>query len=85
MSEHRAHRRVDAQGVLDEFEEWLLRERSAQARTARAYTDRVVGFTDWLAAPVGESLRKLTAATVIEWVNEAAGKGYKASTLGKWP
>jgi integrase/recombinase XerD len=83
MSKHRVHRRADAQGVLDEFEEWLLRERSTQERTAQAYTDRVVAFTDWLPAPVEESVRRLTAATVIGWVNEAAGKGYKASTLGK--
>jgi hypothetical protein len=33
--------------------------------------------------PVEQSLRDLTAATVIEWVNLEAARGLKASTLGK--
>lgn len=36
-----------------------------------------------LAAPVGHSLRKLTAAAVTAWVNLEASRGLKASTLGK--
>ena len=44
MSKYRARRRTDAQQVLDEFEDWLLRERSVQANTARAYADRIVGL-----------------------------------------
>lgn len=80
---HRVQRRVDARVVLDEFEVWLLRERSAQERTAAAYTARVAGFAEWLPAPIDQSLRKLTAATVIEWVNLEAARGLKASTLGK--
>ena len=44
---HRDQRRADARVVLDEFEKWLLRERSAQERTAAAYTaafdDIVIG------------------------------------------
>lgn len=83
MAIHRDQRRVDAQGVLDEFEKWLLRERSAQGRTAAAYTARVAAFVEWLPAPVEDSLRKLTAATVVEWVNLEAARGLKASTLGK--
>ncbi|CCH78441.1 hypothetical protein BN12_290016 [Nostocoides japonicum T1-X7] len=69
--------------MLDEFERWLLRERSAQERTAATYAARVAGFVEWLPAPVEESLRKLTAAAVIEWVNLEAARGLKASTLGK--
>ncbi|NLH70659.1 MAG: tyrosine-type recombinase/integrase [Brooklawnia sp.] len=80
---HRDQRRADARVVLDEFEKWLLRERSAQERTAAAYTARVAGFVEWLPAPVDRSLRTLTAARVIEWVNLEAGRGLKASTLGK--
>jgi integrase/recombinase XerD len=80
---HRDQRRADVRGVLDEFEGWLLRERSAQERTAVAYTARVAAFVEWLPAPVDQSLRKLTAATVIEWVNLEAARGWKASTLGK--
>ena len=57
MAIHRDQRRADARGVLDEFETWLLRERSAQERTAAAYTARVAGFAEWLPAPVEESLR----------------------------
>lgn len=79
---HRDQRRADAREVLDEFEAWLLRERSAQERTA-AYTARVAGFVEWLPAPVDRSLRMLTAATVVEWVNLEAAPGWKASTLGK--
>lgn len=80
---HRDQRRVDARDVLDEFERWLLRERSAQERTAAAYTARVAGFVEWLPAPVDQSLRRLTAATLTEWVNLEAARGLKASTLGK--
>jgi integrase/recombinase XerD len=83
MAIHRDQRRADARGVLDEFETWLLRERSAQDRTAAAYKARVAGFAQWLPAPIDQSLRKLTAATVIEWVNLEAARGLKASTLGK--
>ena len=83
MAIHRDQRRMDAREVLDEFETWLLRERSAQVRTAAAYTARVAGFAEWLPAPIDESLRTLTAATVIEWVNLEAARGLKASTLGK--
>lgn len=83
MAIHRDQRRADARGVLDEFEKWLLRERSAQERTAAAYTARVAGFVEWLPASAEVSLRRLTAATVIEWVNLEAARGLKASTLGK--
>ncbi|TCM35958.1 tyrosine-type recombinase/integrase [Kribbella sp. VKM Ac-2568] len=83
MPIHRERRCADVRGVLDEFETWLLRERSAQERTAGAYTARVAGLVAWLRAPVEESLRDLTAATVIEWVNLEAERGLKASTLGK--
>lgn len=81
MAIHRDQRRADARDVLDEFEKWLRRERSAQERTAAAYTARVAGFVQWLPAPVDRSLRSLTAATVIEWVNLEAVRGLKASTL----
>lgn len=83
MAIHRDQRRVDARDVLDEFEKWLLQERSAQERTSAAYAARVAGFAEWLAEPIDQSLRKLTAATVIEWVNLEAARGLKASTLGK--
>lgn len=59
------------------------RGRSAQERTAAAYTARVAGFAEWLPAPIDQSLRKLTAATVVEWVNLEAARELKASTLGK--
>ncbi|MBK7723442.1 MAG: site-specific integrase [Austwickia sp.] len=80
---HRDQRRADVRDVLDEFEKWLLQERSAQECTAAAYTARVAAFVEWLPAPVEESLGKLTAAMVIEWVNLEAARGLKASTLGK--
>jgi hypothetical protein len=48
MASHREQRRADVGGELDEFEKWLLRERSAQERTAAAYTARVAGFVEWL-------------------------------------
>lgn len=80
---HRDQRRTDVREALDEFEGWLLRERSAQERTAAAYTARVAGFVEWLPAPVDQSLATLTAARVIEWVNLEAVRGLKASTLGK--
>ncbi len=80
---HRDQRRADARDVLDEFEKWLLQERSTQECTAAAYTARVAAFVEWLPAPVDRSLRGLTAATVIEWVNLEAARGLKASTLGK--
>ena len=83
MAIHREQRRADARDVLDEFEMWLLRERSAQERTAAAYSARVAGFAEWLPAPTEHSLGQLTAATVIEWVNLEAVRGLKASTLGK--
>lgn len=83
MSKERVRQRVDAQQVLDEFEEWLLRERSAQEDTARAYADRMVGFTRWLSAPVEESLSGLTPARVIEWVDLEAQQGRKPSTMRK--
>ena len=66
---HREHRHADVQGVLDEFEGWLLRARSVQERTAGAYTARVAGFVAWLPAPTEESLHRLTAATVIDRMN----------------
>ncbi len=80
---HRDQRRADARIVLDDFEAWLLRERSVQERTAAAYTACVAGFAEWLAAPIDQSLRKLTAAAVIEWVNLEAARGLKVSTLGR--
>lgn len=80
---HRDQRRADVRVVLDEFEVWLLRERSVQERTAAAYTACVAGFVEWLAAPVDQSLRMLTAAMVIEWVNLEAARGLKSSTLGR--
>jgi site-specific recombinase XerD len=83
MASHREHRCADVRGVLDEFEGWLLRERSVHERTATAYRARVAGFVAWLPAPIEESLRCLTAATVIEWVNLEAARGLKSSTLGK--
>ncbi len=83
MSKDRVRQRIDAQQVLDEFEDWLLRERSAKEATARAYADRMVGFTGWLPAPVEEALSGLTPATVIEWVNLEAEQGRKPSTLRK--
>ena len=83
MPIHREHRRADVRGVLDEFEGWLLRERSVQERTAGVYTARVAGFVAWLPTPTEESLRCLTAATVVEWVNLEAARGLKSSTLGK--
>jgi site-specific recombinase XerD len=83
MAIYRDQRREDVRVVLDEFEAWLLRERSTQARTAAAYTARVAGFVEWLPAPLDPSLRALTAATVIEWVNLEVARGLKASTLGK--
>lgn len=72
---HRDQRRADSRGVLDEFEAWLLRERSRQERTAAAYAARVAGFVEWLRAVVEDSLRKLAAVTVIEWVNLEAARG----------
>lgn len=83
MAIHRDQRRADVGVALGEFETWLLRERSARERTAAAYTARVAGFAEWIGAPIDQSLRKLTAATVIEWVNLEAARGLKASTLGK--
>ena len=83
MPIHREHRRADVRGVLDEFEGWLLRERSVQERTAGVYTARVAGLVAWLPTPTEESLRCLTAATVVEWVNLEAARGLKYSTLGK--
>src|SRR4051794_15731070 len=83
MAIHRDQRHTDAHMVLDEFETWPLRERSTQERTAAAYTARIAGFAEWLPEPIEESLRKLTAATVIEWVNLEAARGLKASTFGK--
>ena len=80
---HRDQRRADARKLLDDFETWLLRERSAQERTAAAYAARVAGFAEWLPGPIDRSLGTLTAATVIEWVNLEAARGLKASTLGK--
>ena len=63
MVVHRDQRRADARDVLDEFEKWLLQERSAQECTAAAYTARVAAFVEWLPAPVEESLRKVTGRT----------------------
>lgn len=83
MSKYRARRRADAQQVLDEFEDWLLRERSVQANTARVYADRIVSFVGWLPAPVEESLSVLTPTMVLEWVNLEAKQGMKPSTLRK--
>ena len=51
---HRDQCRADARDVLDEFEAWLLRERSTQEGTAAAYTARVAGFVEWLPAPVDQ-------------------------------
>lgn len=42
-----------------------------------------MGCGTWHTAGIDQSLRKLTAATVIEWVNLEAARGLKASTLGK--
>lgn len=83
MPIHREPRRADVRGVLEEFEEWLLRERSVQEHTAGVYTARVAGFVAWLPAPIEESLRCLRAVTVIEWVNLEAARGLRSSTLGK--
>src|SRR5450759_2618822 len=83
MAIHHVHRRADVRGVLDEFEGWLLRERSVQQHTAGVYIARVAGFVAWLPAPVEGALRCLTAATVVEWVNLEAARGLKSSTLGK--
>ncbi|MDR0782298.1 MAG: site-specific integrase [Propionibacteriaceae bacterium] len=83
MAIHREQRRADARDVLDSFERWVLRERSAQQGTAAVYTARVAGFVEWLPSPTKHSLRVLTAATVTEWVNLEATRGWKASTLGK--
>ena len=80
---HRDQRRADARDVLDEFEAWLLRERSTQEGTAAAYTARVAGFVEWLPAPVDQSLKTLTAAMLTQWVNLEAARGLKASTLSK--
>ncbi len=79
---HRDQRRADARDVLDEFEKWLLRERSTQECTAAAYTARVAAFVEWLPALVEESLRKLTAATVIEWVDLEAAHGLEGIDAG---
>jgi site-specific recombinase XerD len=79
----REHLCADVIGVLEEFQRWLLRERSVQERTADAYTARVAGFVAWVCTPTEESLRRLTAATVVEWVNLEARRGLKSSTLGK--
>ncbi|WP_186313769.1 tyrosine-type recombinase/integrase [Kocuria marina] len=83
MTKHRARRRADAQQVLDEFVDWLLRERSVQANTASVYADRIVGFVGWLPAPVEESLSALTPTKVLEWVNLEAKQPRKPSTLRK--
>lgn len=83
MSKYRKRQRGDAQQVLEEFEDWLLRERSVQENTARVYVDQIIGFIGWLPAPVEESLRSLTPAAILEWVNLAAGQGLKPSTLRK--
>ncbi len=83
MPIHREQRRADMRGVLEEFEEWLLRERSVQEHTAGVYAARVAGFVAWLPAPTEESLRCLGAVTVIEWVNLEAARGLKSSTLGR--
>lgn len=83
MSIHREHRSADVRGVLEEFEGWLLRERSVQERTAGAYTTRVAGFVAWLPTPTEESLRCLSASRVLEWVNLEAARGLKSSTLGR--
>ena len=85
MPIHHEHRGADVRGVLDEFEGWLLRERSVQERTAGAYTTRVAGFVAWLRTPTEESLRCLSAATVLEWVNLEAAQGLKSSTLRPGP
>lgn len=83
MPIHREGRRAEVRILLDEFEGWLLRERSVQERTAGAYTARVAGFVAWLPAPIDESLRSLTAARVVDWVNLEAVRGLRSSTLGK--
>lgn len=83
MTKHRARRRADAQQVLDDFEDWLLRERSVQANTARVYADRIVGFVGWLPAPVEDSLSALTPTKVLEWVQLEAKQPRKPSTLRK--
>ncbi len=82
MPIHREHRGADVHGMLDEFEGWLL-ERSMHERTAGAYTTRVAGFVAWLPTPTEESLRCLSTATLLEWVNLEAAQGLKSSTLGK--
>ena len=80
---HRDQRRADARDVLDEFEAWLLRERSTQEGTAAAYTARVAGFVEWLPVSVDQSLKTLTAAMLTQWVNLEAARGLKASTLSR--
>ncbi len=83
MSKYRTRERSDAQDVLEEFEDWLLRERSVRETTARVYVDQIIGFIGWLPAPVEESLRSLTPGTILEWVDHAARQGLKPSTLRK--
>lgn len=83
MSKYRTRERSDAQQVLEEFEDWLLRERSVRETTARVYVDQIIGFIGWLPAPVEESLRSLAPGTILEWVDHAARQGLKPSTLRK--
>lgn len=83
MSKYRARRRADAQQVLDEFEDWPLRDRSVQANTARVYAHRVVASVGWQAAPVENSLSALTPTKALDWVNLEARRACRPSTLRK--
>ncbi|MDR0592731.1 MAG: site-specific integrase [Bifidobacteriaceae bacterium] len=84
MPKYRVRRRVDAQQILEEFEDWLLRERSVRENTAEQYVDRVVSFIGLLPAPLEESLQALTPTTVTEWLDKAIQNAQcKRSTLRK--
>lgn len=64
MAIYRGERRVDAREVLDEFEMWLLRKRSAQERTADFRISDVVG-------EVAKSERGPAARWPAAWSNRA--------------
>ncbi|MDR1151398.1 MAG: site-specific integrase [Bifidobacteriaceae bacterium] len=84
MSKYRLRRRVGAQQLFDEFEDWLLRERSVGEGSAKQYVDRVVTFAQWLPDPLEDSVSALTPATLTEWVDTAVrNAGCKQSTLKK--
>jgi site-specific recombinase XerD len=84
MSKYRSRRRVGAQQLFDEFEDWLLRERSAGEASAKQYVDQVVTFARWLPDPLEESVAALTPAAVTDWVDAAVQNAEcKQSTLKK--